>query len=259
MLVTSTETLKTTEMLSPLVVVLRPLAPFACFVGQYGSADRGEKKNQASMASTQTTTLMMAIRSTTLTPYLPSSDFSRSPLRLRNHGEVRRALCGRPMSLSYASLTRVKSRTSVISTTASTTTTTRIAFMLTPVLGARAPIHPSNREPTHSANTGPPVQIFTLASAPAMASTIRSSLKNRGGVQPVTCSSDTSDRAALPNRAVDYLVGAARSCWRIQERIAREWVMTVPSGSLSAGSFVPPVALRNSSREPLRKKGIGLP
>jgi hypothetical protein len=48
-------------------------------------------------------------------------------------------------------------------------------------------------------------------------------------------------------------------CWPIQERMAREWVMTVPSGSLSAGSFVDPVASRSSSREPFRRKGIGLP
>ena len=41
--------------------------------------------------------------------------------------------------------------------------------------------------------------------------------------------------------------------------MAREGVRTVPSGSLSAGSFVAPVALRRSSREPLRRKGIGLP
>jgi hypothetical protein len=45
----------------------------------------------------------------------------------------------------------------------------------------------------------------------------------------------------------------------IQERMSREWVMTLPSGSFSAGSFVPPVAARSSSREPLRRKGIGLP
>ena len=51
-------------------------------------------------------------------------------------------------------------------------------------------------------------------------------------------------------------------CWPIQEKMAREWVMTVPSGSLSAGSFVAPVApvaSRSSSREPLRRKGNGLP
>ena len=35
--------------------------------------------------------------------------------------------------------------------------------------------------------------------------------------------------------------------------------MTVPSGSLSAGSLVCPVASRSSSREPLRRNRIGLP
>ena len=35
--------------------------------------------------------------------------------------------------------------------------------------------------------------------------------------------------------------------------------MTVPSGSLSAGSFVAPVASRSSSRVPLHRKGSGLP
>jgi hypothetical protein len=34
--------------------------------------------------------------------------------------------------------------------------------------------------------------------------------------------------------------------------MALEWVITVPSGSLSAGSFVDPVASRSSSREPFR-------
>jgi hypothetical protein len=48
--------------------------------------------------------------------------------------------------------------------------------------------------------------------------------------------------------------------WReIQARMAREWAMTVPSASLSAGSFVSPVASRSSSREPLRRNGIGCP
>src|SRR5215213_9722273 len=35
--------------------------------------------------------------------------------------------------------------------------------------------------------------------------------------------------------------------------------MIVPSGSLRTGSFVSPVALRSSSREPLRRNGIGWP
>src|SRR5262245_51178512 len=48
-------------------------------------------------------------------------------------------------------------------------------------------------------------------------------------------------------------------CALIHERIAREWVCAVPSDSLSAGSFVSPVAARSSSREPLRRNGIGLP
>src|SRR5207247_2316981 len=46
---------------------------------------------------------------------------------------------------------------------------------------------------------------------------------------------------------------------RIHLRIARECAITVPSGSFSAGSFVCPVAARSSSRDPLRRKGIGLP
>src|SRR4051794_7668427 len=45
----------------------------------------------------------------------------------------------------------------------------------------------------------------------------------------------------------------------IHARIAREWVMTVPSGNLSAGSFVSPVAFRSSSREPFLRNGIGWP
>jgi hypothetical protein len=40
--------------------------------------------------------------------------------------------------------------------------------------------------------------------------------------------------------------------------MAREWAMNVPSGSLSTGSLVAPVASHSSSREPLRRKGIGL-
>src|ERR1700759_1289602 len=48
-------------------------------------------------------------------------------------------------------------------------------------------------------------------------------------------------------------------CWSIQAKIARDGAITVPSASFSVGSFVPPVAARNSSREPLRRNGIGLP
>src|SRR2546421_1130296 len=48
-------------------------------------------------------------------------------------------------------------------------------------------------------------------------------------------------------------------CCSTHLKIAREWAITLPSGSLSAGSFVSPVAWRSSSREPLRRKGIGLP
>src|SRR3954453_1636389 len=46
-------------------------------------------------------------------------------------------------------------------------------------------------------------------------------------------------------------------CSALQRRIAREWVSTVPSGSLSAGSFFEPVAAWSSAREPLRRNGIG--
>jgi hypothetical protein len=50
---------------------------------------------------------------------------------------------------------------------------------------------------------------------------------------------------------------AYQACSATHARIARECVSTVPSGSLSAGSFVSPVASRSPSREPLRKKGSG--
>lgn len=52
---------------------------------------------------------------------------------------------------------------------------------------------------------------------------------------------------------------APHRCSPTHERIARECLITVPSGSLSAGSFVAPVAARSSSRDPLRSNGIGLP
>jgi hypothetical protein len=48
-------------------------------------------------------------------------------------------------------------------------------------------------------------------------------------------------------------------CSAIQAKIAREGMSTLPSVSFSAGSFVEPVAFSSSSREPLRKNGIGLP
>src|SRR5439155_26977671 len=48
-------------------------------------------------------------------------------------------------------------------------------------------------------------------------------------------------------------------CSAIQARIARDGVITLPSLSLSAGSLVVPVSWRSCSREPLRRKGIGLP
>jgi hypothetical protein len=41
--------------------------------------------------------------------------------------------------------------------------------------------------------------------------------------------------------------------------MSRECESTVPSASFSVGSFVSPVAARSSSREPLRRNGIGLP
>ena len=49
------------------------------------------------------------------------------------------------------------------------------------------------------------------------------------------------------------------ACSATHARIARECVSTVPSGSLSAGSFVSPVASRSSSREPLHKKRDRVP
>ena len=52
---------------------------------------------------------------------------------------------------------------------------------------------------------------------------------------------------------------AAGRCALIQSRIARECVSTEPSASFSVGSFSEPVASRSSSRDPLRRNGIGLP
>jgi hypothetical protein len=41
--------------------------------------------------------------------------------------------------------------------------------------------------------------------------------------------------------------------------MAREWVITVPSGSLSAGSFVAPVASRSSSpSSPWQTNSVGV-
>ena len=83
--------------------------------------------------------------------------------------------------------------------------------MLTPVLGARAPIHPSNWEPIQSANSGQPVHMLMLASIAVTVSATRFSLKNRGGVQPTTCSpaENRGDPvASLPMR-VELLQGDA--------------------------------------------------
>src|SRR2546421_7029212 len=79
-----------------------------------------------------------------------------------------------------------------------------------------------------------------------------------GGRHVTPCPARPPERAGqLPGCGVAR--GCVACCSLIQEKIAREGASTVPSLSFITGSFLLPVAASNSSREPLRRNGIGLP